>query len=245
MLGFNEYTNVIQLGQEIQAKTDQAASFEQAAQSFMEIIHQTFPEVLVLGRVYVTVPFDKLPPTNKSFVTSLAGAKGVTNLLNEQTLVLSLVGSHGANNSWNDRRLSKGHVGIPLISAKFINDIPMMSRLLNEVGLTLDWIGKDDSSLVEKTMGGLTGLFYVADAKTDTDHEGRKIISAQDFVNTYNVKTVFGFGGGFTTQNRFMVCLFFTKENVDKNKARLFSSLIGSFKSKVLPLVRQEKIFDA
>ena len=51
--------------------------------------------------------------------------------------------------------------------------------------------------MIEKTMGRTAGLFFVEDASRATDHHGRKIIAAQEFVDTYRVKAVFGIGGAY------------------------------------------------
>ncbi len=63
-------------------------------------------------------------------------------------MVLSLLGTRGEDMRWNDRRNSQGHVGIPLVSADFIDAIPMMSRLLKELGLDLNWIASDDTESI-------------------------------------------------------------------------------------------------
>ena len=72
----------------------------------------------------------------------------------------------------------------------------MISRLLKELGVPLDWVDGHDSSMIEKTMARSAGLFFVEDASEATDQEGRKIIAAQDFVSQYGVKGVFGIGRG-------------------------------------------------
>src|SRR5512144_2112177 len=98
---------------------------------------------------------------------------------------------------WNDRRNSQGHVGIPLATSDFIEAIPMMSRLLKELGMGLDWIDSNDTSMVARALGSSSGLFYVPDAALEIDAKGRKVIAGQDFVKTHGVKTVFGMGGAF------------------------------------------------
>jgi hypothetical protein len=196
-----------------------------------------------LVRLFVTVPFGKLPAVNRSFVTQLANTQGLTGLIKEGTLVLSLLATRGRKPAWNDRRQSQGHIGIPLVSAAFIDRIPMMSRLLNEVGLSLDWIDSQEKVIATKTFIGLSGVFYVPDAKTAVDHQGRKIISAQDFVDDQNVKTVFGLAGGYPISRTFLTLIVFCCEPVERPYVERFLPLISSFKANTTSLVLTEAIF--
>ena len=83
--------------------------------------------------------------------------------------MLSLLGTSGVKPAWNDRRQSQGHVGIPMVSAAFIEAILMMSRLLKQLGVRLDWIASHDSQIITKVMGEMSGVFFVADAATEVD----------------------------------------------------------------------------
>jgi hypothetical protein len=204
--------------------------YEQAAQKFAEALYNEFSPSVVLARVYATIPYGQLPAFNKTFVSNLGKAKGVSNLINDTTPILSLAGTAGKNTEWWDRRKSQGHVGIPLCSAAFIDAIPMMSRMLQELGLNLAWFDKQDLSIAKKTMTGLSGLFYVANASQGTDAKGRKIIAAQDFVTTHKIQTVFGMGtiyiGGF-----FAVSIVFTDKTITREQLQPLTTLISDFKN--------------
>ncbi|MBI1877719.1 MAG: hypothetical protein HYR94_05730 [Chloroflexi bacterium] len=216
---------------------------EQAAQKLTDVMYAEFQDSFVLVRLYATVPFNELPAANQAFVTKLAAAQNITSLIKDQTLVLSLLGTRGVNPAWNSRYNSKGHVGIPLASADFIEAIPMISRLLKELGLSLDWIGSQDTEIVTRSMGKIAGLFYVPDAKTAVDQKGRKIIAAQDFVAANNVKTVFGFGGGYFVGATIVVVIAFALETIEKSKAERFMPLVNVFKTGTTSLVSNRKIF--
>jgi hypothetical protein len=204
--------------------------YEQAAQTFSETLYHEFSPSVVLARVYASIPFSQLPPANKTFVTDLATSKNVGNLINDKTPILSLAGTAGKKPTWMDRRKSQGHVGIPLCSASFVDAIPMMSRLLQELGFSLAWFDKQDLSLIEKSAGGMSGLFYVAQAGEDTDAKGRKIIPAQDFVAAQNVRTVFGMGTTYV-RGTFAVSIIFTNETIGKAQLKPLLTLISTFKS--------------
>lgn len=221
------------------------STFEEAAQKFTDLLYEEFSDSIALSRLFATIPFKDLPPQNQRFVTNLAASAGISSLIRDETLILSLLGTRGEKSTWNSRHNSEGHVGIPLASSNFIGEIPMLSRLLNELGLGLDWIDSADASIVSRKIGKMAGVFHVEDAKTNVDHRGRKIIAAQDFVEAHKIKTVFGVGGTYlySTSNTFIVNINFTRESIQKHKAGLFVSLINIFKTKTVNLHSANKLF--
>jgi hypothetical protein len=218
-------------------------SCEELAKKYASIFYTRFSESIVLARIFATVPFGKLPDANKRFVTSLALTAGVTEFIKDHTPVLSLIGTAGANPNWNDRRRSVGHMGIPLASGHFIGSIPMMSRLLKQLGMDLGWIDKWDAKIIGDNLSRMGGTFYVKDAGSELDSEGRKIIASQDFVTQNKVRTVFGFGGGYLATSDFAVFIVFTRETLEKAKAEQFQVLVGKFKAATTPFVARGKVF--
>ena len=231
------------LSSQLDAKVQNAGFLEVAAQELATSLHTHFKESVALARVFLTVPFGDLPKDNQEFVRKLAGGAGAGGQLKDTTPVLSLVGTHGEEDSWNDRRKSQGHVGIPLISSAFVGAIPMISRLLKELGVPLDWIDSHDSEIIKK-MGGSAGLFFVEDAGSATDTEGRKIIAAQDFVSGHKIKSVFGTGETYTT-GQILVAVLFCRDPFKRTTAEHFPPLASSFKAKTTALVGGGKIFSA
>ena len=226
----------------VESGVEQSKSLEDAAQELATELHNQFDESVVLVRVYVTAPFDNLPPTNKTFVQNLAESAGAESDLKATTPVLSLIGTYGQEEDWRDRRNSKGHVGIPLISSAFVGAIPMISRLLHELGVPMDWIDTHDTEMIIKTVGREAGLFYVENAAEATDHEGRKIIAAQDFVADYDVKSVFGIGGAYQ-QGQVFTIVAFCRDLFPKDVAEHFVPLTNSFQGKTATFVETNKIF--
>lgn len=148
----------------VQKLTRGCATLEEAAQRYTALLYESFGEGIVLARLFATVPYGELPATNQRFVDELASGAGVGEKITPETLVLSLLGTSGVEPEWNDRRRSRGHVGIPLASAEFVGAIPMVARLLHELGLGFDWIDRADSDAVLKTLGSINGVFYVDDS---------------------------------------------------------------------------------
>jgi len=226
----------------VEPGVEQSKCLEEAAQGLATELHKQFDESVVLARVYVTAPFDNLPPTNKTFVQNLAESAGAESDLKVTTPVLSLIGTYGQEEDWRDRRNSKGHVGIPLISSAFVGAIPMISRLLHELGVPMDWIDRHETEMIIKTVGREAGLFYVENAAEATDHEGRKIIAAQDFVSDYDVKSVFGIGGAYA-QGQVFTIVAFCRDVFPRDVAEHFVPLTNSFQGKTSTLVETNKIF--
>ena len=220
-----------------------SSTLEQASQEFIKITYEAFSDSLILARLFATATYEELPPKNKQFVDELSKKANIASKINKNTLVLSLLGTCGQERHWNNKNESKGHIGIPLASGDFIESIPMMSRLLKELGMGLSWIDKADTKMVTQTLGLLAGVFHVEDAKTAVDNMGRKIIAEQGFVLSYGVKTVFGLGGGYAGYPRFITAIFFTKDDIPKNVADRFMDLIITFKVNTIRHILNKTIF--
>ncbi len=234
---------ITELWTKVEPRVKQAKALEEAAQELATALHTQFRESVVLTRVYFTVPFEALPGPNKAFVQNLAESAGAASDLKAPTPVLSLIGTHGQEADWNDRRKSKGHVGIPLTSSGFVDAIPMISRLLKEMGVPLDWVDTQDAEIIKK-MDRAAGLFFVENAAETTDHQGRKIIPAQDFVSGYNVKTVFGVGGGYAG-GQIVVIVLFCRGLIPRATAERFVALRDAFKANTSSLVETARVFSS
>lgn len=220
------------------------SAVEGVAQQFTDMVYRRFEESLVLTRLFATVPMGRLPSSNRDFVTSLASSAGISEFVNEDTMVLSLLGTSGKLPEWNARRASRGHVGIPLASGEFVDSIPMMSRLLKEIGLHLDWIDDWDTQIVSKGfLSQSTGMFYVKDAGTAEDQDRRRIIAAQDFVARHGLKTVFGFGSGFHGNPTLVVLIAFTRETLEKSVLRPLIKVMEGFKRSAMESVLAGNFF--
>jgi hypothetical protein len=152
---------VSEIWAKVEPGVEQAKCLEEAAQDLATALYKQFYESVVLARVYVTAPFDTMPPNNKRFVQNLAEAAGAGSDLKATTPVLSLIGTYGLEEDWRDRHNSKGHMGIPLISSAFVRAIPMISRLLHELGVPMDWIDTHETEMIIESVGSEAGLFYV------------------------------------------------------------------------------------
>jgi hypothetical protein len=238
-----EGRDIRELERSVQKVTRGCASLDEAAQRYTALIYEHFRESVVLARLFATVRYGDLPASNRVFVDEIARSSGVADRLGPDLLTLSLLGTSGVEPDWNDRRSSRGHVGIPLASSSFIGAIPMVARLLHELGLGFDWIDKSDTDAVHKTLGSISGIFYVEDAATAVDVHGRKIIPARDFVEKYGIRSVLGVGGAYIGTPTFIAAILFCRDAVSKERAETFMAHINRIKTSTMELVRQSKFF--
>ena len=73
-------------------------------------------------------------------------------------------------------------------------------------------------------------VLYVDDAKKAVTEDGFKILAAQDFVTTHDVRTAFGLGGGYL-DGTFVAILVFTNEYIEQKQVERFLPLVNTFKT--------------
>jgi hypothetical protein len=235
---------IAELWSAVALRVREARSLEEGAQALATELHAQFTESVVLARVFLTVRFDGLPADVRTFVESLARSAGKTAPLQGPMPVLSLVGTRGEEAGWNARRSSRGHQGIPLLSASFVGAIPMIARLFREIGVPLHWIDSHDAERIATAVGHSAGLFFVPDAGSAVDDHGRKIIAAQDFVASHGIRTVFGTGGAYA-RGQLLVIVVFCRDQVARATAERFLALAALFQRHTASLVEAGKVFAA
>ena len=238
-----KFETLTRLIDEVHAQCCVAQTFEQAAKGFVDAIHATYQDSLALVRVFVTIPFGELPEFNQIFVEALAEKLGVADQVRPQTPVLSLMATRGEQPEWNDRFQSAGHVGIPLISKEFVESIPMIAKLLKDLGMGLDWVDTADSALPTETHEAWFGFFHVQEASRAMDEHNRLIIPMQDFVAAHGVQSVFGLGGGYGGA-QCVAIIFFTKEDIARPVVERYNNLTLAFTRNTLRHVHDRRFFD-
>jgi nitrogen-specific signal transduction histidine kinase len=234
--------DVLDIWASMEPDVQAATTLEEAAQALATGLHTRLSESTALTRVFVTVDLAEVPDAIKSFVTELADMSGATDDLHDSTKVLSLLGTSGREPDWNDRHRSQHHSGIPLISAEFVDGIPMISSLLRSLGLPLDCLDQENANVIQQTIGQSAGLFFVESAALATDDLGRKVIPSQDFVNDCGVRSVFGLSGAYSG-DEILVVIAFCTEQFPKAVAERFLPLLTLFKSATASLVSEGRIF--
>ncbi|MFO0676133.1 MAG: hypothetical protein U0169_06345 [Polyangiaceae bacterium] len=210
---------------------------EGAAQEFARILATRFPSV-VLARVFAVLPFGILPGADRAFALEHRAGGG---RVEATTPVLSLLGTSGTEATWSDRTASKAHLAIPLLDHSTVRGAPMVAKLLADLEVNLAALDDGRPIATRKLLGGKSGTFYVLDAQTARDEEGRPIIGAKDFVDKHRVRTVFGMGSAYR-DGTLVVAVVFTRELVARLHVDRYADVVAAFKSATADLVLTKRI---
>ena len=212
-------------------------SVQHAAEQFTALFATRFSTV-VLARMFLVVPFGRLPPRDHAFARALVGADP---RLTAETPVLSLLGTHGRKPEWNDRARSAAHLAIPLLDRETVQAAPMIARLLIDLEVDLQGLGTGGPIATRMMIGGRNAMFYVPDARTTRDERGRLIIDP-DFAAKQGVESVFGMGGSYL-DGTLAIAIVFCAERIERTEADRYGSFINSFKMATLELKDADRIW--
>ena len=166
---------------------------------------------LVLARIFQTTSFDVLPGDLREL------AKEQDPEWTGAAPCLVLLGTEGDVPAWNDRRRSENHQVITLTSRERIAAMPMVSALVQHLGVDLDTFLHGHQPGSDRNME----VFYVPEAAGSTS------VPDQDFVREHGVRAVLGFGDVLPSGDVFVVVLF-TRAPVANEVAPMFRSLATS-----------------
>lgn len=213
------------------------------AQAFIDIIYEYFQESLVLLRLFASVPYAALPTLDKQLVGKKADDSGTAHLYNDGTPILTLLGTRGQKSDWNERHKSQGFRCVPLVSSAYVASLSMLSMQFKKMQFDFGLFDTWDTTVVAKGRADeYTGMLYIHHAGTGKDDQGRMIVPHQEFVAEYNVKTVLGFGGGYSNHPTFVTLFAFTNENLSESMMKPFASLLESYISISKELVGGERV---
>ena len=181
----------------------------------------------VLVRFYKTHPYGGLSSDLQAFAKGILGEEAGS----DDMKCLTLLATVGQNAKWNSRANSEGHKAIPLPSEDFVGRIPMISRLVTQLGLELRQLLRPDPAILVDLHERTYNVFHVEEAV------GSPYIPAQaDFVIPYGVRAVLGFGGILETGDLYAVILF-SKTLVSRAVAERFKPLALKVHEALAPLV--------
>jgi hypothetical protein len=222
-LGDASFTHIREVLARVTEEATKCQSFQEGAQAAARRVYSEFSKSLVLVRIYAAVRHRDLPERDRKFVADLKARTAPGADLRSETPVVSLMGTSGTNPLWLDRYASQGHLAIPILSEAFVQDIPMMWKLLTDLGVSVRNLGVSAIDLPK--FNGFTGIFHVANAATARDSEGRFVIPAREFIQKYDVHTVFGVGGSFNN-GMVVMALMFMREEASRAVANRFLPLV-------------------
>ncbi len=204
-------------------------SLEELSQSVALDLYKSFRLDVVMSRMYAVLPYALLSNQHREFLHTKFVGQLADHKITDDTRVLTLLGSAGVEPEWCEPRKSSGHLAIPLLSSEFVSGIPMVSRLLRELGVPMEWFDQPStqpnsggSGVETRMLETISGCFYVKEAATAKDEQGRFIIPARDFVTKHDVQTVFGAGGQYLTQDIVLTLIVFCRQQLERHVAERF-----------------------
>ena len=214
---------------QLSALAEGASSGEDAARRVVGHLFETFitgenhAPACALVRCFQTHPLSSLPPERKAFALRQLGAVP----LRVDMRCLTLLATRGMEPQWNRVEDSTGHQAVPLPSVEVILKTPMIARLLLQMGIRYEHVvapPEGDDFLIGASADALR-VFHVARAR------GSRYIPAQaSFVHRYGIRSVLGLGG-VSTSGELTVVVMFTRVQVSRETAELFSTLAGAVRS--------------
>ncbi len=199
------------------------------------VIKGTTQRSCALVRLFVTQPFGGLNSELQVRARQMLGNTQES----PAHKCLVLLGTVGQESEWNSRHLSSGHQVIPLPSEQVLSSIPMISQLINQLGVDVNCVLKPTPNMLLAAEQQTYNVFYVPEAV------GSPYIPAQQhFVVPFGIKSVLGFGGLLPSGELFAVILF-SKSHIPEETAALFKPLALAAKASLLPFDRPDTIFSA
>ncbi len=187
-----------------------------------------------LVRMFKTHKFDDLDPASKSIaVKALPEAATIPDLR-----CLTLLATAGDEPDWNRVEASRGHRVIPLPSEAMVEQAPMIAQLITQLGGKIANVLHPDPSLLFDTKDSSYNLFYVQRALGSP-----YIVAQKEFVETYRIASVLGFGG-LLASGDFFAAILFSHVPITTQVADLFKVVGLNLKVAFLPLARKP-LFEA
>ena len=232
------------LRKELQTLLSPYPTFREAAQAFLNRLYEEFAGGLVLGRVYVSVPFAFLPEREKQFTRRFAAERNLGEKLADDTIVIALAASRGTKPEWNDPANSRRRLAVPLLDSSFLERIPLVGRVLGTAMNDVPWLKRQETLILTETMGKMSYLLMVEDARTELTSDGLKAVPDQVFVDENNVRAVLALGGRYLNGTS-MVMVLFTTEELTREQATKFTTLVNTIKTATMKPVMAGKILFA
>ena len=178
-----------------------------------------------LVRCFLTRAYGELDPQSQDCARrTLACGPGSVHMK-----CLTLFGTAGEKPEWNERHRSRRYRSIPLADKQVLSQFPMVSQLLQQLGVDFTSKIQPKSDLLVDQTEHTLDVFHVVEAK------GSSFVPAQEeFVIPFGIESVLGFGGVLPSKEFFTVILF-SRVRISRETAELFKLLAQSIKLALLP----------
>ena len=197
------------------------------------LVKETGTRSCALVRLFVTLPYGMLEAELQNSARKMLGE--IPESPAHKCLVL--LGTTGDQPEWNARKQSTGHQVIPLPSEQIVSSIPMISQLINQLGIDVSSVLKPNSRMLLAVEQKTYNVFHAPEAV------GSPYIPAQNaFVIPFHIKSVLGFGGLLPSGELFALILF-SRTYIPTETATLFKPYALAVKAALLPFDRDGAIF--
>ena len=220
-------------GNALRALGSAASSTETAANNIVQhpynnvINSETTEKACALIRFYETYPYGQLACGLQEFASGIMGGAPES----QDMKCLTMMATAGEHADWNSRSTSSGHRAIPLASSDFVGGIPMIAQLVSQFGIEMGSVVSPDPNVIGDLARQTFNTFHIADAV-----DSPCIPAQDDFVKSYGVKSVLGFGGVLSSGELFVVIMF-SKVSIPASTASSFRDLSANVKEAVEPFV--------
>jgi hypothetical protein len=185
-----------------------------------------------LVRFFKTHRYDQLEPELRDFARGVLHGQEAGPAMK----CLSLLATAGDRPEWNSREKSVAHKAIPLASEEIVSKAPMISSLLQQLGVEVSALLNSPPELLVEAEAHSFNVFHVPDATRSP-----YIPAREEFVEATGIRSVLGFGGMLPRGDIFVVILF-SKLSIPRETAELFQTLALNVKVAALPF--DEAVFD-
>ena len=213
-------TGIFELSQFIKEKCKGFSTLEETVQELMNTLYQTFitdsgKSAFVLNRFFKSCTYVDLPEDIKIYIQH----QEVKEEIHADNRYLTLLGTSGDLKEWKCRKDSKGHQALPLHDPHIVNNIPMLSALLSQIGFCVSEVVKTHENIIINKEEHDFCVFCIEDVR-----ESKLIPKQSEFVEPFGIKSVLGFGGHYKSNHIYTVIIF-SREKISKEMAKLFLSL--------------------
>lgn len=218
-----------QLGSSLRRLGDGTQSMEAVANRVVRHLYDNLGDATgerscALIRFFKTHPYSALDPGLRDFADGMLHAAPKPGLR-----CLTLLATAGDESAWNSPQTSVAHRAIPLVGPEILSNAPMISSLLQQLGVELETLLRPESGLMVEAEHSSFNVFFVPDAPGSAH-----IPHQEDFVRPVGIRSVLGFGGMLPRGDIFAVILF-AKVPIPRETAEMFRTLALNVKAAVLP----------
>jgi hypothetical protein len=211
----------------------EAENMEEVANSIVRYLYdhlldkQTGEKACALVRLFKTHACEGLEADLQEFARGVLSGHSISSDIK----CLTLLATAGEKSAWNSRKTSVGYKAIPLPSEQVVEQFPMVSQLVKQLGLEVNTVLDPDPSLLVDLEQRSFNVFHVPEAVGSP-----YVVAQEEFVIPVGIKSVLGFGGMLPSGNLFAIIMF-SKVPIARQTADMFKTLALNVKMAVLPFV--------